>query len=120
MRYSSALVRENLRRAFTLSELLVVVASIAVLATLATYAAFRTKIKSAAARCVSSNVRQLQVASLLYSGDHNDYLAPNGWAHIEWSDGCPQGYSSANGSWVLGEASAEKTETGIRNGVLFP
>jgi len=107
------------RHGFSILELLAVCAMITILASLLLVAATKAKNRAASIQCVN-NLKELQLAAHLYSVDHNDFLPPNGWAHIEWSDGCPQGYQSAAGSWVMGDASTDRTETGIRNGVLFP
>ena len=63
-------------RAFTLVELLVVIALIAVLAALLLPALNRAKEKAQGMQCVS-NVRQLAFGWFLYSDDHNGRLAYN-------------------------------------------
>lgn len=119
--YSSQLLvrAPSRRRGFSLVELLVVIAMIGILAALTSRGIYVVARSSRATSCVA-NLKQLELGSHLYANDHNDFLPPNKWSQIEWTDGCPQGYSSANGSWVLGEASTERTDTGIRHGVLFP
>lgn len=64
------------RRAFTLVELLVVIALIAVLAAMLFPALNRAKEKAQGIQCVS-NTRQLAFAWFLYSDDHNGRLAYN-------------------------------------------
>ncbi|MFN0069500.1 MAG: type II secretion system protein [Limisphaerales bacterium] len=63
--------------AFTLVELLVVVASVGLLASLLLPALSSAKSKAKAAHCLN-NHRQIQLAWLLYPADHDDQLAPNG------------------------------------------
>lgn len=65
------------RNAFTLVELLVVVAVIAVLAALLLPALSGAKASALRARCMG-NERQLALTGQLYADDHADRLAPNG------------------------------------------
>src|ERR1017187_8697625 len=64
-------------RAFTLVELLVAIAVIAILAALVLSAFSRTKATAQAITC-RNNLKQWGVATHLYAADHNDFLPPEG------------------------------------------
>ncbi len=79
--------RSDCRKAFTLVELLVVIAVIIVLAGMMLPALAASKSRSAAAGCLA-NLRQLQNAWAMYLDDNNDVMLPN----------APLGYQ-ANKAW---------------------
>jgi prepilin-type processing-associated H-X9-DG protein len=95
-----------------LTELLVTIAIIAILAALLLPALSGAKSRSRRVQC-SSNLKQLQTAWQMYLGDHNDAMPPNLWDGVR---GAMAG--SAPGSWVVGNAN-DTSPTNVQAGVLW-
>jgi len=106
--------RPKLQRAFTLIELLVVIAIIAILVGLLLPALAKAKAKAQSMACVN-DLKQLQLAWIMYPDDHNQLLPPN-----QLWDGNGPFPSSPPGCWVVGNAQTDLTTSNIQNGVLFP
>jgi prepilin-type N-terminal cleavage/methylation domain-containing protein len=77
-------------RGFTLLELMVVVAVIALLAGLLLPALNQTRVSARACQCLG-NLRQWGLATMLYAADHDDYLP---------REGSPNGLSTREGWYV--------------------
>jgi prepilin-type N-terminal cleavage/methylation domain-containing protein/prepilin-type processing-associated H-X9-DG protein len=82
---------------FTLIELLVVIAIIAILASLLLPVLVMAKMKAQTIQC-TGNLKQMQLAWVMYNTEFPDFLAPNSDA-----TGGPHGQDSADPSWVAGD-----------------
>jgi prepilin-type N-terminal cleavage/methylation domain-containing protein len=100
---------------FTLTELLVVVAIIAILAALLLPALARAKDKALNAACLN-NLKQLETCRHLYAGDNGDLLVPNNSVYGQNISAA----AAAGASWCLGSAPYDTSTTYLENGLLFP
>ena len=104
------------RWGFTLIELLVVIAIIAILAALLLPALSRARQMGLGAAC-QNNLRQLQLASLAYSHDHNDHLVPNSYVYVSDETNAPE---LASFSWCPGNVRIDEGTSNISRGLLYP
>jgi prepilin-type N-terminal cleavage/methylation domain-containing protein/prepilin-type processing-associated H-X9-DG protein len=109
--------RQGRGRGFTLVELLVVIAVIAILAALLLPVLSNAKEQARSVNC-RSNLRQLQLCWQMYADDFAGTLCPNDW--IATGSGGNGSSDMTQTSWCQGNALTDTNTAGIQSGILFP
>jgi prepilin-type processing-associated H-X9-DG protein len=106
------------RPAFTLVELLFVIAIIILIIAILLPVLSRAKEKAREVSCLN-NLRQLQICAKLYSLDNDGFLPPNRYVY-NIATGAPSLSFSEKLTWCAGLAPFDTTTENIERGLLFP
>ena len=105
------------RPAFTLIELLIVIAILVLLLAILLPGLSRAKAKAREVACLS-NLRQLQTCAKLYSMDYDGFLLPNRYVYNIGTEAPSAGFIAAM-TWCAGLAPFDTTTENIESGLLF-
>jgi type II secretory pathway pseudopilin PulG len=94
--------------AFTLTDLLVVLATVAILAALILPALARSGDNGARTVCLN-NLRQLGMAQNMYTSENQDTMPWPNWGNDQPSTGCPAGWLYYGNSWTPNPLNASTT-----------
>src|SRR5215469_6037521 len=106
------------RLAFTLLELLVVIAIIAIIAALLLPALSKGKERALGIAC-QNNLKQLQICWHAYAMDHEDVLPPNQSVY-DITTGAPVPGADLSWTWCPGNTRVDTNFANIESGYLFP
>ena len=110
---------ERMGLAFTLVELLVVIAVIAILAALLLPALSMAKQSARNINC-ESNLKQLQLCWHMYADDYAGVFVPNDWIATEvMTTNGPANQFNTQTSWCPGDARTDTDTANIQSGLLF-
>lgn len=109
------------RRAFSLVELLVVLAILLILGALLGPSLIQAREKAWRAGCLN-NLRQLQLAWAFYAGDNEDQLPLNRYRPVPDPAAAPWGGWGVGieGSWVVGHPRVDADPQEVKRGTLYP
>ena len=118
LRQRRGIVVKARRSAFTLIELLIVIAILALLLAIFIPGLSLAKAKARQVTCLS-NLRELQICAKLYSMDFDGFLPPNRNVY-NINTGAPSVGWSNDMTWCAGLAPYDTTTEYIEHGLLFP
>jgi len=106
--------------AFTLIELMAVIAIIVVVVALLSAALNQTRVRTMRISCLD-NMRQLQFGWKMYAEDYNDHVALNKTAPINGTVGvAAAALRNSTNSWVAGNPLEDRSWENLARGTLFP